>query len=357
MPSADDTDLDATRAHIASSDLMAAAVERLTADVAVRLPPEDLPAFKTALRRFFSTGPWGPDEQAELAAAVTVAVPWTEHDLGGGITLGYGDRDGRFALSAGGAGSGGGSIFDRVFAGPVKPEATPHPRKVRFVLGGNPAPGEWFRRGDVIEDERLARLFAEDDVTDVMVAGDFVTIGLDGPWDDRLDPMLTLVTELFGTTAREAPPVLTRAELLTEAGAASPGEELNLLDPDDPDHRRRLESALADESSATRRMAVAILAESTDPAVRRRAIERGLDDGRLRVRRTALDAAGDAGDEAFRAAFERVASTDPDPWSRWRAVRAIGDLGAGPSRAVLESLLDDDEFRVRFEVERVLRTS
>jgi hypothetical protein len=289
---------------------------------------------------------------------VTVSVPWTEHDLGGGITLGYGDRDGRFELSASGARTGGDSIFDRVFAGPVKPEATPHPRKVRFVLGGTPAPGEWFRRGDVIDDERIARLFAEDDVTDVMLAGDFVTIGLDGPWDDRLDSLLALVTDLFGGNTAESPPVRTRAELLTEAGTAKPpSEELNLLDPDDPDHRRRLESALADESSTIRRMAVAILAESADPDVRRQAIERGLGDGRLRVRRTALDAAGDAGEEVYRAEFERVAATDPDPWSRWRAVRAIGDLGADASRQVLESVLHDDEFRVRFEAERVLRTS
>jgi HEAT repeats len=356
MRSGDDTDLAATRAQIAAAGLMPGAVEKLTADVAVRLAPEDLPSFKTALKRFFSGEPWGPAEQAELAAAVTVPIPWTEHDLGQGITLGYGDRDGRFELSARGAHRADGSIFDRVFAGPIKPEATPHPRKVRFVLGGTPAPGEWFRRGDVIEDERIARVFAEDDVTDVMVAGDFVTIGLDGPWDDRLDSILALVTDVFGEATAASAPARTRAELLSEAGTAVAGEELNLLDPDDPDHRRRLESALADESSSTRRMAVAILAESADPDVRREAIERGLGDGTLRVRRTALDVAGDTGEEAYRGEFERFAATDPDPWSRWRAVRAIGDLGADPSREVLESALHDNEFRVRFEAERVLRS-
>lgn len=351
-------DRDATRAQIASSALMSAAVEALTADVAVRLPAEDLPRFKTLLKRFFSTEPWGAEDEAELSAAVAaVPVPWTEHELGEGVVLAYGDRDGRFVLTARGAGATKGSIFDRVFDGPVKPEATPHPRKVRFVFGGAPAPGEWYRRGDVIDDERITRLFAEDDVTDAMVAGDFVTIGLDGPWDERLDPVLDLVTELFGSDAPDTAPVRTRAELLTEAGtAASRGEELHLLDPDDPDQRRRLESALADESSSLRRIAVAILAESAEAAVRGDAIRRGLADGTLRVRRTALDAAGDTGEEAFRGEFERIASSDPDPWSRWRAVRAIGDLGADPSRPVLESALDDDEFRVRFEAERVMRS-
>jgi HEAT repeat protein len=102
-------------------------------------------------------------------------------------------------------------------------------------------------------------------------------------------------------------------------------------------------------------VAVAILAESDDVALRNTAIERGLGDGSLRVRRMALDAAGDAGDEAFRPVFEHTARYDPDAWSRWRAVKALGDLGIEPSRAVVEAAVDDDEFRVRFEAERVLR--
>ena len=47
---------------------------------------------------------------------------------------------------------------------------------------------------------------------------------------------------------------------------------------------------------------------------------------------------------------------DRDPWTRWKAVRALGDLGAEPSRAALEAVRDDPEFRVRFEAGRVLRT-
>ncbi len=44
-------------------------------------------------------------------------------------------------LWAGGAGTVAPSIFDRVFDGPVVPEATPHPRKVKFTTGGTAAPG------------------------------------------------------------------------------------------------------------------------------------------------------------------------------------------------------------------------
>ncbi len=132
-------------------------------------------------------------------------------------------------------------------------------------------------------------------------------------------------------------------------------DELHLLDPDDDSHRARLEAALDDESSAVRRVAVAILSESSDIASRNAAIDRGLADGSLLVRRTALDVAGDTVDEEFRPAFDKAAVNDPDAWSRWRAVKAIGAIGVGPSRSVIESALDDGEFRVRFEAERVLR--
>ena len=64
---------------------------------------------------------------------------------------------------------------------------------------------------------------------------------------------------------------------------------------------------------------------------------------------------GDTVDEEFRPAFDKAAVNDPDAWSRWRAVKAIGAIGVGSSRSVIESALDDGEFRVRFEAERVLR--
>lgn len=352
-------DLDQSREAIASRGLVATASAYLTGDVASALPFEDLAEFKDLLKRFFSSGPWTEADDAALAVLVTPHVDdsWWEHDLGGGIILAYGLDEERFVMTASGAAAGAPSLFDRAFDGPVVPEATPHPRKVRFATGGIPAPGEWHRRGDPVDDERVHRLFAEPDVTDVMVAGDFVTVGIDRSWEDRLEPILALVTELYGSDEALEAPERTRDELLAEAGHAGhrATDELHLLDPNDPDHQTRLTAALDEESASVRRIAVAILAESDDVAMRDTAIERGLADGSLRVRRMALDAAGDAGAERFRTVFEDTATGDPDPWSRWRAVKAIGDLGIEPSRAVVEAAVEDDEFRVRFEAERVMR--
>ncbi len=352
-------DLDRTRAAIVARDLVPTVSAYLTQDIAVALPFEDLAGFKALLKRFFSKASWTDENDSALAALVTphVAEGWWEHDLGGGITVSYGYQDGRFVLTASGGSGNAQSLFDRAFEGPVTPEATPHPRKVRFAIGGTPSPGEWYRRGDPIEDPRLTRLFAEPDVTDVMVAGDFVTVGIDRSWEDRLEPLLALVTELYGGDDSIAAPQRTRAELLAEAGNTTPAvaDELHLLDPDDDSHRARLEAALDDESSTVRRIAVAIFSESSDIASRNAAIDRGLADSSLLVRRTALDVAGDTVDEEFRPAFDKAAVTDPDAWSRWRAVKAIGAIGIGPSRSVIETALDDGEFRVRFEAERVLR--
>ena len=354
-------DFDQTRAAIASQGLVATASAYLTGDVATSLPFESLGGFKDLLKRFFSSNPWTAADDEALAAIVTphVEASWWQHDLGGGIILGYGLDDGRFVMTVAGASAGTPSLFDRAFDGPVVPEATPHPRKVRFATGGSPAPGEWYRRGDPIDDEQIQRLFAEPDVTDVMVAGDFVTVGIDRSWEDRLEPILALVTELFGGVDEHEAAERTRDELLAEAGHAgrAASDELHLLDPNDPAHQARLEAALDEESASVRRVAVAILAESDDAAVRTPAIERGLADESLRVRRMALDAAGDTGDEAFRTVFEEAALQNPDAWSRWRAVRALGDLGIRPSRSVVEAAVDDTEFRVRFEAERVLRMS
>jgi len=358
------SDLDATRAAIAARNLVATASGYLTADVAMRLPFEALGPFKQLLLRFFSTEPWTDAHAAELSGLVAphIAAGWWEHDLGGGVTLAHGIHGGEYRLHVTGGSAPAPSIFDRIFEGPVVPEATPHPRKVKFTTGGSPAPGRWYRRGDDAppDDPRVKRLFGEPDVTDVMVAGDFVTVGIGprSPWEQRLEPLLALVTELFADPeATAAAPARTREELMAEAGRLGSGprpEELHLLDPDDPEHRSRLQAALGDRSARVRRVAVAVLAESEDAAVREEAVRRGRADGSLLVRRTALDAAADVEDEAFRPVFEEALGDD-DPWSRWKAVRALGDLGAEPSRAALEAVHDDPEFRVRFEVGRVLR--
>ncbi len=354
-------DLDATRSVIAGRDLTATASGYLTADVAMALPFDALVPFKTALKTFFSTEPWTDDDATALSDLITPHLDdgWWEHDLGGGITLTYGVRDGRFELWVSGASTPAVSIFDRVFDGPVVPEATPHPRKVKFSTGGVPAPGVWYRRSDgTPDDPRVERLFAEPYVTDVMVAGDFVTVGIGArePWERRLEPLLALITELFAAEGAILAPERTRNELLAEARSERRPEELHLLDPDDFEHRARLVDALDDDDVRVRRVAVAVLLESGDEDVRRDAAVRGAADPSRVVRRTAIDAAADAGEEHFRVLFES-AMRDEDPWIRWKAVRSLGELGVEPSRGRVEALTDDPDFQVRFEVAKVLRRS
>lgn len=357
-------DLDATRAAIAARDLVATASGYLTADVATRLPFESLAEFKTLLKRFFSPAPWTADDASALSDLVVghITPQWWEHDLGGGIELAHGIRDDRYHLWVSGVTDTPVSIFDRAFEGPVVPEATPHPRKVKFTFGGVPSPGRWYRRGDPDppDDERVKRLLGEPDVTDVMVAGDFVTVGLaaTASWERRLEPILALVTELFAAAVSDAAaPDRTREELLQEAGhvsVASRAAELHLLDPNEADQRERLTAALDAGDARIRRIAVAILAESDDAAVRSTAVERGYRDTSRIVRRTAVDAAADAEDESLRPFFD-AALHDADDWIRWRAVKALGDIGASGSKDAIAALADDPEFRVRFEAARVLR--
>lgn len=355
-------DIDASRAAIAARGLMPTASGYLTAEVAVHLPFEALAPYKDALKRYFSPGPWEAADAEALSVLVAphVDTGWWEHDLGGGIMLAHGIRNDRYELWVGGSSERRPSVFDRTFDGPIVPESTPHPRKVRFAVGGQPAPGRWYRRSDPdpSPDPRVRRLFAEPDVTDVMVAGDFVTIGLDASWEHRLEPLLGLVTELFARPGEERTiGERTRDELLQEAGRlhlTASLEDLHLLDPDDPEHQQVLEQALLDGEIRSRRVAVAVLAEASDPAARRNAVTRAAHDDSLLVRRTAIDAAADTADPDFRELFERTL-TDPDPWMRWRAVRALGAIDVEPSRAAVVTLESDSEFRVRFEVARVLK--
>jgi len=335
----------------------------------MRLPFEDLGTFKTLLKRFFSSEPWTPEDAAALDAVVRPHLPagWWEHQLDD-ITMSHGVIDDRYELWVTGGDTAAPSVFDRTFSGPVLPEATPHPQKVKFTIGGEPSPGIWYQRDNPGSDPRVQRIFDEPDVTDVMVAGDFVTIGLDrsSSWQDRLDPILDLVTGVFG----EAPsggavaPLRTRDELITEGRRTggdtdrpvSPGgtTSLHLLDPDAPDDRGLLLDALIDTDARRRRTAVAILAESADGALRRRALDTGAADRSRIVRRAAVDAAADLGDESLRDLFVGVLD-DVDAWVRWKAVRSLGELGVDPSRGAVAALADDPDFQVRFEVARVLR--
>jgi len=354
------SDLDTTRRVIAAHDLTATASGYLTSDVAMSLPFEALGPFKNALKRFFSTEPWTDEDADSFSDLVAphLGEGWWEHDLGSGISLAYGMHDGRFVLWVSGASTPTVSIFDRVFEGPVVPQATPHPRKVKFTTGGAHAPSVWYLRSDPTpEDPRVRRLFDEPYVTDVMVAGEFVTIGISAKesWERRLEPLLALVTELF-ETAEQSDPERTRDELLAEAGARAtrrPGE-LHLLDPDEPDDRRGLMAALDDDDVRVRRVAIAVLLESNDGQLRRQIADRGVTDPSRAVRRTAVDAAAGTGEEHFRDLFESALGDD-DPWIRWKAVRSLGEIGLAPSRDAVAVLGEDPDFQVRFEVAKVLR--
>ncbi|MBA2338647.1 MAG: NifU N-terminal domain-containing protein [Acidimicrobiia bacterium] len=363
MSSQPNPDLDTSRAAVAAFGLVAVASGHLTTEVAVHLPFEDLGTFKTLLKRFFSTQPWRSEDAVCLDRLVAPHVPtgWWEHDLGGGLRMTHGVDDGRYRLEVSGAGVGPptSSVFERVFAGPVLPEPTPHPRKVRFVTGGEPSPGVWYRRDDPQPppDPRVVALFDDEDIADVMVAGDFVTIGLapGAPWEHRLASILAAVTALFPAADRLTA-AMTRDEMIGEGGrsnTASPAE-LHLLDPDRPEHRARLWEAVADPAAGVRRVAVAVLAESAEAAVRRAAVAAGWRDRSAVVRRTAIDAAAGTGDDGLRPLFERALSAK-DAWVRWKAVRAIDELGLGPSREAIANLQEDPDFQVRFEVARVLR--
>ncbi|MGZ8755085.1 MAG: HEAT repeat domain-containing protein, partial [Acidimicrobiia bacterium] len=65
-------------------------------------------------------------------------------------------------------------------------------------------------------------------------------------------------------------------------------------------------------------------------------------------------AAADTEDEEFRTLFED-ALADGDAWIRWKAVRSLGELGLDSSRPLVETLIEDPDFQVRFEVAKALR--
>ncbi len=354
--------MDTTRAAIGNLGLIGIASQHLTTEIAMLLPFEALGPFKDALKQFFSRAKWTLADEARLSALVTAHVSegmW-EHDLGHGITLTHGIVDGTYLIRVAGGQESKESVFDRVFDGPVIPEPTPHPRKVKFQIGGKPAPGQWHRRGEAVDDERVISLFVDDDVTDIMVAGDFVTIGLTGrsTWEDRLDSLLERVTELFWDGQASLTPARTRDELLEEAGRLSINEvrpeDLHLMDPDRPEHRALLITALEAEDSRHRRAAVATLTLSSDSDVAKAAVVTGYRDDSRIVKRAAIDAAGDLEDAAFRSLFEE-ALFDGDAWIRWRAVRAISDIGIGPSEEQLILATADENFQVRFEANAAWR--
>jgi len=353
------TDLDEARRRIAAAELVAVASNHLTADLYSALEFSDLVAIKNLLKKFFSAQPWS-DEDADrldmlLRRNIAEADGWFEHDLGSGLTLQHGfDDNGTYRLWATGGSDEEASIFDRVFSGPVQPEATPNPRHVRFVIGGTPAPGVWFRRGDELTDDRVSTLLDDPDIADVLVAGDFVAIGLRraAMWKDRLDDLVERVTDLFWSAERVVadPDGPTRDELV----AGQTGGALHLLDPDDPTSRTTLETALGSDDARQRRMAVATLAQSRDEGFAMATLRAAYADGSRIVRRTVVDVAVDLESGQARGLLEQALG-DEDDWIRWKAVKGISELGLSTSAAAVEALADDPDFQVRFEVAAALR--
>ncbi|MBT8164799.1 MAG: HEAT repeat domain-containing protein [Acidimicrobiia bacterium] len=352
------SDLDDARRRVAAAELVAVASNHLTDDLYSHLEFSDLVAVKNLLKKFFSAQPWSAEDAERLdmflRRNVDEPVGWFEHDLGAGLTLLHGFDQGTYRLWATGGSDDEASIFDRVFSGPVQPEATPNPRHVRFVIGGDPAPGVWFRRGDDLDDERVATLLEDADITDVLVAGDFVAIGLRraAMWKDRLDDLVATVTELFWTPERivadlDGP---TRDELV----AGQTGGALHLLDPDDPASRATLETAAASDDPRQRRMAVATLAQSADEGFAMATLRSAYSDPSRIVRRTVIDVAVDLESEQARNLLEQ-ALADEDDWIRWKAVKGISELGLSTSAAAVTALADDRDFQVRFEVAAALR--
>lgn len=353
------TTADAARAAITAQGHLGAVSTWMTPTVAAKLAFEELGPYKTLLKRFFSTEPWSEADAKALSDLVAPHLPadwWDRLDLDDGLAVEHGLREDNYVVIVSGVGDAKPSMWDRVFTGPVIPEPTPHPRKVKFDLGGDPAPGVWYRGDDEIEDPRVQRLMAEPDVTDVMVAGDFVTVGLgrNSSWEDRLDAVLALVTELFPHGERTGDD-RTRDELIAEGRSVElSGERLHLLDPDDPAARVTLDRGLTSDDPRIRRIAIVVLSESSDEDIAEAAVRQGAQDTSRIVRRAAIDAGADTGLEALRNVFETALRSD-DAWIRWKAVRSVIDLGLDSSRGQVAELVDDPDFQVRFEVARALR--
>ncbi|MDQ2826289.1 MAG: hypothetical protein M3Y04_04940, partial [Actinomycetota bacterium] len=177
-------DPDHARRLAVERGLAAAAFGHLT-DAFTELPFEALGPTKTLLKRFFSTGPWGPDDGVALADAVGAGQGSWERPLDADLVLVFG-WDGRgFGVEVRASGDveptdGGVEPADPLaadFEGPVVPEATPSPRTIRFAVGRPLTDGasHWFASaGDAADpratDPRAARLFGEfDEVTGVLV--------------------------------------------------------------------------------------------------------------------------------------------------------------------------------------------
>lgn len=366
-----DADQDSSRQAIAASNLTAEAVNALSSDAYEDISFDELPVLKNLLKVFFSDQPWTAHHETQLADLVgDVGGYWT-HTLSNGATLQHGMVDGRYLLSISGGEAEQHGLFNRLFTGPIVPEATPNPRHIRFPLGGAPGPSVFYQRGDEDLDPRIERLFEDPEVTDVLVAPDFVAVGLTRAelWESSIDRLLEEVTTAFQVRG-EAPEsdAPTRDELVSandasiasgrlSSGSKSAGDasvDLHLLDPDKDSSRSILLAALDDDDPRRRRLALATVGNSVDQAFVRQTLSKAWVDRSRIVRRTAVDVAADNASEWVRPLLER-ALDDDDAWIRWKALRGLVDIGPEASIDPIKARDNDPDFRVRLEAHTALR--
>ena len=211
-------DPDEARRLVAERNLAAAAFGHLT-EAFTDLPFEALGPTKTLLKRFFSSAPWGPEDDAALATTVGAGEGWWERPLDGELTLVFGWDARGFGVEVRGGTAHPGPEAPATadasadplaggFDGPVLPEATPSPRTIRFAVGRPLTGGDshWFPSRTSATDTRAARLFRQfEEVTGVLVGPDFVAVMLARPadWERLLRPVLAVVTEEFSDPGDE----------------------------------------------------------------------------------------------------------------------------------------------------------
>ncbi len=263
---------------------------------------------------------------------------------------------------------GDGTDLGELFDGVVVPEATPSPRTIRFAtppLDGGPSRA--YDPAGADDDPRVARIFgATDEVTNVLVGPDFVAVTIQhaDQWESLLAPVLRAVADAFTDDDRPAAPAAEPPAVLTlSAGAGAMDAhgprrlerawtELGALQGDDGEQLDRIIAASRDAEPARRQVAAALLADA-DPMAAARTWARLLADPSRSVRRSVVDTVSDASRAELRPLLEQ-ALDDTDAWIRWRALRGIAALGVAPSRAAVQALAADSDFRVRLEAARAL---
>lgn len=375
-------ELDAARARVVARGLTVKAFGQLTPVVTeLGLSLEALGPVKQLQKRFFSDGPWTPDDDDALADAIGPGVGGVaRHELEPGLTLFWGWEGGRFRLRVASDEPAVPAADDdpaamelrQLFDGVVAPEATPSPRTIRFATPPiHDGPGRAYGSTSTADaDPRVARIFqAFDDVTDVLVGPDFVAVTISRPsrWDSLLGPMLRTVAEEFTGDGGDRPTALKRPVTASGRAGTDPEQglgdrparrlerawaDLGRLRADRPEDLDRVLAAAHDDNPARRQVAAALLADAP-LAVATRTWAQLLGDPSRMVRRSVVDVVVGASRQPLRPLLEH-ALDDSDAWVRWKALRGIAELGMETSRGAVETRAADPDFRVRLEAARIL---